>query len=172
MVRFGENLRRLMARDGLTLEEVIERSGLDQRTVKSILAGNSTPHSRTLHQLATGLGVPADEFFQDPSLLAHRLFDRETNPHVEQAISEHPEWFRDWAEADFDELYSRFGTGGSMAADAVGQMVETMNRNRAVHRKVALILESGEASFLDSVVQLLYQRIAVTPDVIVGEGEV
>ena len=164
MLRFGTNLRRLMAREGITLDEVVERSGLDQRTVKRILSHTTTPHARTLHQLAVGLGVSADEFFQDPSLLTHRLFDRETNPQVEQATADHPEWFENWTEADFDELYSRFGTGGAMGAEMVSDTVEAMNRHRMVHQKVALILESSEAEFLVELVQLLYHRISVEPD--------
>ncbi|REJ66205.1 MAG: XRE family transcriptional regulator [Planctomycetota bacterium] len=164
MFHFGTNLRRLMAREGLTLEEVVQRSGLDQRTVKSILSQTSTPRARTLHRLAAGLGCSPDEFFQDPASLAHRLFDRETNPHIEQAIAEHPDWFANWTEPDFDELYSRFGTGGALAAESISQVVETMNRNRIVHRRVALILESGEAEFLVELVQLLYHRIAVESD--------
>lgn len=153
-----------MARDGFTLEDVVERSGLDQRTIKRILSHATTPHARTLHQLAEGLGVSADEFFQEPSLLAHRLFDRETNPYVDQAVVDHPEWFKDWTEADFDELYSRFGTGGAMATDSILKTVEAMNRNRTVHRNVALILESSEAEFLIELVQVLYHRISVEPD--------
>ncbi len=64
------NLRRLMARSGLTLQDVAERTGLHERTLKGILAGTNKPHARTLHRLAEGLGVNADELFQDPSLLA------------------------------------------------------------------------------------------------------
>ena len=77
MPDFATNLRRLMARLGLTLEALSERTDLDERTLKGILSGQSSrPHARTLHKLAAGLGVPADELFQHPSLWAHREFDR------------------------------------------------------------------------------------------------
>src|SRR5688572_5454702 len=92
----GENLRRLMARQGLSLDELATASGVDRRTIASVLRGKKRPHSRTLHRLAETLGVPADEFFQDPSLLAHRAFDRETNPVVDEVIAERPELFSGW----------------------------------------------------------------------------
>ena len=57
------NLRRLMARLGLRLCDVMEPSDLDDRTVKSVLSGKVRPHSRTLYKLARGLDVPADELF-------------------------------------------------------------------------------------------------------------
>src|ERR1700752_2711247 len=101
-----------MARFGLTIDEVVEQTGLDERTVKGVLRGSIRPHARTLHRLATGLGVPADELFQNPSVLAHRLFDRQTNPVVDEVAAGHPELFEGWHADDFDELYSHFGAGG------------------------------------------------------------
>ncbi|HTU24139.1 MAG TPA: helix-turn-helix transcriptional regulator [Pirellulales bacterium] len=161
MYDVAANLRRLMARFGLTLEQVVEQSGLNQRTVRGILAGTHKPHARTLNRLAVGLGVAADELFQDPSLLAHRAFDRQTNPVVEAVASDRPELFIGWAERDFDELYSRFGTGGSLTVEGTLAAVQSMNHNREIHRRVALILESGEAAFLSALINLLYERIQV-----------
>jgi transcriptional regulator with XRE-family HTH domain len=159
MLDFALNVRRLMARSGLTLEQVVEQSGLSERTVKALLAGRNKPHARTLHRLAAGLGVATDELFQNPSLLAHRLFDRRTNPAVDEVVHEHPEWFDGWSEADFAELYSRFGAGGALTGDGAASVVRAMNRKRDVHRKVALLLESGEAELLTGLVDLLYQKI-------------
>ena len=154
------NLRRLMARRGLTLEQVVDCSGLDERTVKAIARGITTPHARTLHKLAAGLGVSTDELFQDPSLLAYRSFDHETNPMVEQVVCDHPELFAGWTQRDFDELYSRFGDGGAVTTQGAITMVEAMNRKREVHNKVALVLESSEGDLLADFVELLYQRVA------------
>src|ERR1700736_716005 len=161
MYDVAANLRRLMARLGLTLEALVERSGLDERTLKGILAGTNKPHARTLHRLAAGLGVTTDELFQDPSLLAHRLFDRRTNPVVEEIVSAKPDLFGGWTERDFDELYSRFGTGGALTAAGALEAVRSMNHSREIHRRVALLLESGEAELLSAFVDLLYQRIRV-----------
>jgi transcriptional regulator with XRE-family HTH domain len=151
-----------MARSGMTLAQLVETSGLHQRTVKGILSGKTKPHCRTLHRLAAGLGVSTDELFQNPSLLAHRLFDRRTNPAVQEVVGTHPELFEGWTETDFEELYSHFGTGGALSAAGAAEVVLAMNEKRAVHQKVALLLESGEAALLVGFVDLLYQKIMVT----------
>jgi transcriptional regulator with XRE-family HTH domain len=162
MPEFGENLRRLMARFGLTIEEVVERTGLDLRTVKGVLNGAiRQPHARTLNKLAAGLGVPADELFQNPSLLAHRFFDRETNPVVDEVAASHPELFAGWHEDDFDELYSHFGAGGQLTRDGALQVVATMNRNRDLQCKVAVVLQSHEAELLEQLVETLYRRVVL-----------
>ena len=80
--QLAENLRRLMARQGISVDALAAASGVDRRTIAGVLHGKKRPHSRTLHRLAEALSVPADEFFQDPSLLAHRAFNRQTNPLV------------------------------------------------------------------------------------------
>ncbi|MBI3839592.1 MAG: helix-turn-helix transcriptional regulator [Planctomycetia bacterium] len=164
MFDFALNLRRLMARSGLTLEQVVDATGLNERTVKAILSGKNKPHARTLHRLATGLGVSADELFQHPSLLTHRLFDRRTNPAVQDIVSSRPELFEGWTEADFAELYSRFGTGGALTAISTADVVMAMNQQRDVHQKVALLLESSQAELLSGFVDLLYQKIIVHKD--------
>jgi transcriptional regulator with XRE-family HTH domain len=161
MPELAANLRRLMARHGWTVESVVEQSGLDERTIRGILSGGTRPHARTLHRLASGLGVDSDELFQDPSLLAFRLFDRHTNPLVAEVVESRPELFEGWTEADFDELYSRFGEGGSLTLEGAVAAAEAMNEKRAIHDKVALLLESSEAELLARFVELLYQRVAV-----------
>jgi transcriptional regulator with XRE-family HTH domain len=164
MFDFASNVRRLMARGGMTLQQLVEATGLNERTVKAVLYGKNKPHARTLHRLAAGLGVSADELFQNPSLLTHRLFDRRTNPIVQEVVSSQPELFAGWGEPDFDELYSRFGTGGALTAAGATQVVLAMNQKREVHQKVALLLETGEADLLTGLVNLLYQKIIVPKD--------
>ncbi|MCH8023519.1 MAG: hypothetical protein IIB43_02315 [Candidatus Marinimicrobia bacterium] len=67
-----------------------------------------------------------------------------------------------WMETDFEELHSRFGTGGALTPEGAAEAVVAMNLKRAVHQKVALLLESGEASLLVGLVDLLYQKIVVS----------
>lgn len=159
--QFAANLHRLIARLGVTLTHVVECTGVDERTVRAILAGKHKPQSRTLHRLAAGLGVDADEFFQDPSLLAYRAFDRATNPVVDEVVESHPKLFSGWSHADFDELYSRMGTGGALTLTGTLAAVEQMNRKHEVMRKVAVLLETGEAELLTSMVEVLYQRVVI-----------
>ena len=159
---YARNLRRLMARQGLTLDELARRSGLNLRTLKALLHAESRPHGRTLQRLAAGLAVPVDELFQDPSLLVHRLFDRRTNPVVDEVVEERQELFHGWTEAEFDDLYSRFGCGGPLTRDGTIAVASAINRRRAVQQQVALLLETSEADLLIGVVDLLYRRALVS----------
>jgi transcriptional regulator with XRE-family HTH domain len=154
-----DNLRRLMSQMGLTIDEVVSRSGLDLRTVKGILDGTKRPHSRTLHRLARGLGVSADELFVDPARLVYRCFDRKTNPVVDEVVESRPELFDGWNQADFDELHSRFGMGGPLTVEGTLGAVEEMNRNRALHEKLAVLLESNQVDLIRSFVELVYQQV-------------
>ncbi len=158
------NVRRIMARSGLTLKQVVEATGLCERTVKGVLSGRNKPHARTLQRLAAGLDISTDELFQNPSLLIHRLFDHRTNRAVDEIVNSHPKWFEGWTDADFAELYSHFGTGGALTETGATNVVLTMNRKRDVQQKVALLLESDEAQLLTGLVDLLYQQIVVSRD--------
>jgi transcriptional regulator with XRE-family HTH domain len=134
-----------MAREGLTVSALVGRTQLNHRTIKGLLAGRQQPHSRTLHRLAAGLNVPVEELFQDAALLRHRLFDRRTNPVVEEVVAEHPQVFHGWTEANFDELASRFGAGGALTRDGALAAARAMNRRRELLSKVTLLLETSEA---------------------------
>jgi hypothetical protein len=83
---------------------------------------------------------------------------------VQEVVDSCPHLFDGWTEGDFDELYSRFGTGGALTADGATAVVVEMNQKRDVHRKVALLLESGESQLLVGFVDLLYQKIIVPTD--------
>ena len=114
MSNHSANLRRLMAQFGLTVAQVADRSGLDPRTVAGILHETKKRQARTLQELAAGLGISPDELLLEPSLLLQRTFDRAANPVVDEVLAEHPQLVGERAEADFDELYSRVGTGGGL----------------------------------------------------------
>ena len=155
----GANVRRLMARLDMTQQDVVDASGLDERTVRSILQGVTRPHARTLHKLAEGLGVEADELFQDPYRDGQAAFDRATNPAVAAVIDAQPELFADWMAAEFDELFSRMACGGELTESGVVASVEAMNARRQLWRQVSIILESGEAQLMREFVALLYRRV-------------
>ncbi len=160
-----------MARDGLTFSVLVKRTKLNHRTLKELLAGRRQPRLRTLHQLATGLNVPVEELFQDPALLRHKLFDRHTNPVVEETVAAHPQLFHGWTAAEFDELYSRFGTGGALTAQGALTVARATNRRRELLAKATLLLETSEADLLESMIELLYRRAVIaTPDEAVGQA--
>ena len=159
------NLRRLMARAGLTFEEVVTATELDERTLRGLVRGTTNPHARTLNKLARGLGVAIDDLFRPPGRHSPRQFDRATNSLVEGVVADHADAFANWSEADFDELYSRFGTGGQLTEDGVLAAAQAMNAKRDVWRQVSIVLESGEAKLLAEFVELLYRRATATPTV-------
>lgn len=154
----SSNLRRLMAQQELTVESVVEKTRLDRRTILSILEGSHKPHSRTISRLAKGLGVSTDEFFVNTAQLLYRRFDRQTNPVVEEVVESKPELFSDWTVAEFDELHSRFGTGGALTAEGVLAAVETMNVRRELQDKLALLLETSHAELVRKLIDTLYEQ--------------
>jgi transcriptional regulator with XRE-family HTH domain len=157
-VLHGANVRRLMVRLNMKLAEVVQATGLDERTVRSILRGTTRPHARTLHKLAQGLGVDPDELFHDPRE-ASIAFDRAANPAVAQVIGSHPHLFAHWTPADFDELFSRVAVGGELTEHGAIEAAHLMNRRRELMKQVAVILESGEADILRDFIAMLYRRI-------------
>lgn len=159
---YAGNLRRLLAQTGLTQAELAARAEIDLRTIVSILQGNVTPRPRTLHQLAAGLDVPVEELFQNPATLAHRLFDRWTNPVVEELTHSRPDLFECWSAHDFDQLYSQFGEGGELTEDGALALVTRMNEQRELHRKVAIVLESHERELLKELVETLFRRVVIS----------
>lgn len=166
----GDNLRRLMSQLGLTINEVAERTKLDKRTIRGILEGSKRPHPRTIGQLAQGLGVPVDELFIDPTRLLYRRFDRQTNPIVERVIQAHPELFQDWTTAEFEELYSRFGTGGALTEEGLIAVAKKTNRRRDLERKLAILLETNQAEVIEGIINLLYEKVRAHPPSTAGSS--
>lgn len=154
----AHNLRRLMARDGLTYEDVVEATGLDARTLRGMLHAKKRPHAKTLTRLAEGLGVTADELFSGDEAAARAEFDTATNPAIQAVVEDVPELFDDWTPADFGELASRFGAGGALTPDGVRTAAERMNANRRTLDQARLILEGDHAEALRTVIDALYDR--------------
>jgi transcriptional regulator with XRE-family HTH domain len=156
------NVRRVMAREGFTYGDVVEATGLDERTVRGLVRGANNPHARTLHKFAQGLGISIDELFQPVALRARQAFDRATNPLVQEVVGANADLFSAWSPADFDELYSQFGHGGPLSEEGVRAAAEAINAKRTLLRKVAVILESSESELLADFVKLLYRRVTDT----------
>jgi transcriptional regulator with XRE-family HTH domain len=154
-----ENLRRLLAQMGWTIDEMARKTGLDRRTIRGILEGTIRPQARTLHRLAQGMGVPSNELFLDPAQLLYRHFDRQTNPVVAEVVQEHPELFAGWTEGDFDELRSRVGTGGPLTAEGTTAAAVQMNRDRGLHEKLAMLLETSQADLIRSIIEVMHKKV-------------
>jgi len=59
--RFGENLRRVRRREGLTQEEVARRAGLHRTEIGKLENGERVPRIDTLVRLADSMAVPPGE---------------------------------------------------------------------------------------------------------------
>jgi transcriptional regulator with XRE-family HTH domain len=154
----GANVRRIMARLGLTQADVVLATGLDERTVRSLMRGAARPHSRTLHKFAAGLGIEVDELFLDVHEGA-AAFDRATNPAVAEIVADHPQLFRRWRPADFAELSSRVAVGGELTEAGALAAAQAMNDRRELLEQVDVILETGDAEMLREFIALLYRRV-------------
>ena len=157
------NIRRLMARSGMTVRDVVERTGLHERTVKALLAGTHKPHAKTLHKLATGFGVGADAVLADDGPKTSdelgRLFDSATNSTVREFFDAHRSRFHEWTALEIDELFSRFGAGGELTDTGVSVAVEKVEQHRDILDKVAFVLESDRGEFLAELVDTLFQNV-------------
>jgi transcriptional regulator with XRE-family HTH domain len=155
---YGENVRRVMVRQGLTLIDVVDATGLDERTIRSILRGKTHPHARTLHKLATGLEIDADELFVDPGQEAAR-FDARANPAAARIVRRHPQLFNGWTSADFAEFFSRVAVGGELTEEGALAYAAVTNRRRQLMAQVAILLESAESEHLAEIIEMLYRRV-------------
>ena len=90
---------------------------------------------------------------------AAAAFDRATKPRVAQIVAGHREAFADWTDAEFAELFSRFGHGGELTETGALAAAEAMNDRRELLAQVALILETHEAEHLREFVAMLHKRI-------------
>jgi transcriptional regulator with XRE-family HTH domain len=160
MSQLAENLRRVMARLGLSVQDVAKRCALDRRTVLGILDGRKQPHAITIHRLSAGLGVSSDEFYLDASRLLYRNLDQSTLPVVSQLVAAKPELFARWSEADFAALHGRVGAGGAPTFDGAIAAAEQVNRNREVHEKLAVLLEGTRAELIRGIVEVMYAHLA------------
>jgi transcriptional regulator with XRE-family HTH domain len=167
----AENLARIMAAQGLSIQQVTEKCGLDRRTVQAILNGSQRAHARTLHRLAEGLEVSIDEFFVDPSRLVYRHFDRQTNPMVQELIDAHPEQFADWTEADFAELTSHVGTGGALTHEGALATAKRIHRKREAMTRMGVVLETGAFDFMCRIVDLVYEQVVFHEGQVPGDGD-
>jgi len=158
------NLHRIMAVKKITVAELTERSGLDQRTLRGILSGKKRPHSRTLHRLADGLDIDAGELIVDRTTSGRQRFDSLSNSLVDEIVKENPVVFADWTDEDFDELCSRMGVGGSLTRDGAIDAAKRMNRRRQIHQRLDVVLESSQGELVSEMIDLAYRQLIPEDD--------
>lgn len=156
-----------MAARGTTLVELAAATGLDQRTLRSILQQRSHPHARTIHKLAAGMNVAIDELLLPPGLRQANLdgiaLDRSTNAAVSALIAEQPDLFDHWTAAEFDEVFSQVGVGGPLTAEGIRAAAAAINRRRELWTRAAIVLDTDLGDLLSNMINLLYDRVTTRP---------
>jgi transcriptional regulator with XRE-family HTH domain len=158
---FGCNLRRLMARQEMNANDVAEATGVDLRTIRSMIRGDRTPRATTLKKLADGMGVDPAEFFYDVNELA-AAFDWNTQAILRAYVVDHPELFHNWSQANMDELASRFAAGGYLTHEGVESAKAWMEGKWAELARIEVVLESAEGWKLRRYLDRLYE-LAIFP---------
>ena len=153
------NLRRIMSNQGLSHRDVVQRTGLDRRTIRGLLDGTNKPHPQTIHRLAEGLGVAADEFFVRPAQLIYRHFDRHADAMVDEAVQNNPSLFDDWTEADFNELHNSYAVRGDQTSEGILAIVREMNCRRDLRKKLTALLESSQAEAVSTFLEVMYKNV-------------
>lgn len=154
----GDNLARLMAGQGLTVDQVVRQTGVDRRTIRGILRGASRPHAKTLRRLADGLGVRADEFFIDPAQLLFRRFAPKPRPAVVEAVETHGELFHHWSKADFDRLHRCLDRQDEETVQDVLRLVRRMNEHRELHAILDVLIDGKLARLVCGLLRLFFRE--------------
>lgn len=160
--------------EGINLGELARRAGISRTTVYHLLEGTTRmPRASTLCRIARALQIDPKQLLPerssatspcscDPKEQDHRsrqAFDRATNRAVAVACRNRPELFRDWSGADWEELYSSFGTGGELNEQGVYELAERMNRRRETVHKLQVVLETHLAEVAENLLETLYRMV-------------
>jgi transcriptional regulator with XRE-family HTH domain len=166
---WGRRLRRACLRRGLSRGELAARSGVSRTTLYQIERGGvAHPRATTLKRIADALEIDVAHFtgsgdaYPDAGDVRRegRLFDRSTNPSVNDVYEECPSLFAGWSTADWDELYSTFGTGGQLTADGVVQTAVHINRKREVGHRLNVLLETHLGGVAAGLIDTLYYLVS------------
>lgn len=88
-----------------------------------------------------------------------RLFDRQTNWAIQSVCEQYPALFENWEEAQWDELFSSFGTGGEMNEEGIRREAEAINAHQETLYQLRVILETDLAEAARGVIRSLYESV-------------
>lgn len=156
----AHNLARLMAERSLSIAETVRRTGVDRRTLRAVLEGTTTPHSRTVQAIAEGLGVSVEEFWIEPPRGEPPIPPKRLSAAVADFAEKRPELFRHWDAADWDELERRLACKSEPPADAIWAAVHDLNHKRRQLQTCAILLEMGDGAAMSQAIDAV-ARLAV-----------
>jgi transcriptional regulator with XRE-family HTH domain len=174
------NVRAACAEKGWNLGQLARQARVSRTTLYLLERGKiGKPHVTTLSRLAAALEVPPERLMRSamphpraasigsaigdcPDEAASRTaFDRSTNPLVAEVHAESPGLFAGWSAAEWDELYSTFGTGGALTRQGVVETAEHISRKRETVRQLQVLLETHLGAAVARMVESLYEMVAI-----------
>jgi transcriptional regulator with XRE-family HTH domain len=174
---WGRRIRLACLQRGLSRGELAARSGISRTTLYQIERGGvAQPRPKTLKRIADALDfdvarlIAIDEASPNGRHDAG-LFDRSTNPAVDDVYEESPSLFAGWSAAEWDELYSTFGQGGQLTPDGVVQTAVHINRKREVAHRLNVILETHLGDVAAGLIDTLYKLVSPADSGIASRGE-
>lgn len=181
--QLGRRLHTLMVARGLDPGELARQAGISRTTLYSLLQGRTArPRASTVARLASVLGAspeylstgqpaaigtagPGAVEWRDDSVPASlREFDRSANHVVTEFCESNPQLVSGWGEAEWDELYSEFGTGGPLTPAGIEQAAARINARRETLGMLRIILETHLEPVATGMVAALYGMLTA------GEG--
>lgn len=156
---------------GWDAAELARHSGVSRTTLYHLQAARiARPRISTLSRLAAAFGLTLEQFLQghnsrpssprDVRPEEHsRSFDRRTNTAIHAVSRDRPELFADWNDAEWDELYSTFGTGGELSAEGVVLEAEKINARRESLHKLAVVMDTHLHDVARHMVESLYRMV-------------
>ena len=182
-------VERLCVKRGFSLQDLAKRACVSRTTLHHWSTGEtSAPRLSTIHKIAQALDVPVEVLIEGASFVEEqsgassemaekrtqglfslaenfherrRQFDRLTNPIVDEVHSEHPDLFEDWTLAEWDELFSCFGTGGALNSEGVMSAAEEINSKRATIHQLEILLETDHQEMIKAIIATFYQTVQV-----------
>lgn len=166
---------------GWDAADLARHSGVSRTTLYHLQAGRITrPRISTLSRLAGAFDLPLERFLwgeisphsQPPAVHTDersRSFDRRTNTAIRAVSRDRPDLFVNWTDAEWDELYSTFGTGGELSSEGVVLEAEKINARRESLHKLAVVMDTHLHDVARHMVESLYRMVVpesnLTPSV-------
>lgn len=175
--QLASRIRTECIRRGWALQELARRAGLSRTTLYHLQRGHTDRvRNQTLQKIAAALELPIEELLAadrhgEPQAarlmtvddLSRRRFDAATNPAVTEVMRERPQLFAGWSQDDLDELYSLFGSGGSLTPRGVVHAAEAINRKRETIAKLQIVLETHLREEAIRAVDMFYRLVQQPP---------
>lgn len=173
-----QNVRGLLELQGWSIRDLCERTGLGRGVVQRwVRQGADRVSTENLTKLARLFEIdPPGQLFNPLLLKQPRArgispFEETTNPCVAEVADRQPELFVRFTAAEWKELYSHRGTGGSLTPEGVVRAAERINAKRSLRQKFDALLETHHFSTMEAVVSALYRETELRLPPVSRKGE-